>query len=40
MRLKYSLNLLDEIQKLFTLMISGRGKYIDPSDVLNALVDD
>ena len=37
---KSGMQLIKELQKLFTTMALGKNKYLNPSGVLNAVVDD
>ena len=39
-RIEASIKLVKEFQKLFALMTLSDQKYIDPSDVLNNIVDE
>ena len=39
-RLEASIKLVKEFQRLFALMTMSDQKYIDPSDVLNSIVDE
>jgi len=39
-RVTASVNLVKQLQRLFAMMIRGNKKYVDPTSVLNTVVDD